>query len=338
MSLVYCLYMVISNGWSVEPDFEQFLEILRKASLVLFFLLITACVFFNRWNRLDVLFKYLCLTSGVMAVASIVWFGFIHYDFLTSLEYRLVGFGTLGGAIAAANCYAVTILIGFCYFLAKEEMAIGEKVKYSLAVFAGMMFVILTQSRGPLLALAGALTLSAVLIRTKLILWVIGCISLGFAVVTASGFFEFSALLSRADSYRLAIWQQSWEIFLKQPWFGYGLGGDRPDIIVLESIPIAHPHNLFLSNMVDGGVFALLLIVSLLSLSAYWATRFFLDSKNITLLALTVFSVLANLTDGKLLIVSPNYQWLFFWLPIGITAAYELRNSRQTLVSSETGT
>ena len=239
---------------------------------------------------------------------------------------RITGIGTLDNPIMAGNSYAAVALIAFFYFLVKKEVELRDKLKYSLVMIASVMFVVLSQSRGPLLALAVTLICCAVAFAPRYLPWVLVGFALPLTAVFATGLVNFPSLLSRADSYRMSIWRQSWELFLQQPLFGYGFGGARPEIVITETVYASHSHNLFLSTMLDGGAVALVLIVVLLAISIFWSIRYLRETGDVTLLALMVFAILGNFTDGKTPIASPNHQWLYFWLPIGLVGAYELRH------------
>jgi O-antigen ligase len=321
LALLYCLYMLLSLGWAADLGSGQMLDFVRKALLVSAFLMSTVYLFAGDWNKFPLLTRYVSWTAGLTAVASIVWFGNTH------AEFRIIGIGTLNSSITAGSGYAAAALMGYGGFLLAGTLSARKTLLTLLPIFAAITLVVLTKSRGPLLALAAVMTLSTILARPRRLPVVLGCFGLSFALALTFHLFEFADLMDRGSSYRLTIWRQSIARIREHPWFGYGLGGGRPEI-VYELGSLAHSHNLFLSNTVDGGACALLLLVSLLIMAIYWAIRFFRDEGNVTLLSLVAFSVAANLTDGKTLIVSPNYQWLYFWLPVALAAAYELRCKR----------
>jgi O-antigen ligase len=274
----------------------------------------------------NILYRGICLSAGVSAV-----FHMALFYYYSGFSGRLSAFGALKNPIMAASCYSVAVLVIFFSYLVQKDISLPRKVKYILAMIISVGFVVLTQSRGPLLALALALILCSALVRPKYALWVIGGFVIPLTAIYANGLVDFSALFARADSYRLTIWKQSWDLFVRHPWGGYGFRGERPDIVITDSIAASHSHNLFLSTMLDGGAVALVLLVAVIGLATYWALRNYRERGDVTLLALIAFAVLGNLTDGKTPIVSPNYQWLCFWLPIGLAAAYELASSQQKL-------
>lgn len=325
LSVGYCFYMVVTLGWSSGVSIGESVEVFRKALLVIVFLIITSYVLGKKIEIVNLLYKYISLSAGIWAVINMAIF------FSKNYHGRLSGFGVLKNPIMAASCYSVAVLLIFFCFLIKNEVPFSCKIKYIFAGLVSVVFVVLTQSRGPLLALASVFIISSVLVRLKYVLWVLGGFLIPLVAVYAGGFVDFSALLTRADSYRLSIWSQSWNHFLQQPWFGYGIRGDRPDIVILQSVTADHSHNMFLSTMLDGGLIALALIVAVIGLSAYRAIIVCRESGDATLFALVMFTVLANITDGKSPIVSPNYLWMYFWLPIGLASAYELAHSRQNL-------
>jgi O-antigen ligase len=159
--------------------------------------------------------------------------------------------------------------------------------------------------------------------RPKFILFFFSFIIASISAVYFSGLFKFSSLMERGFSYRFDIWSQSLEIFMEKPLLGYGLGGDRPEI-VLDIFSVQHSHNIFLSNMLDAGLLGLFLLLSLFGLLFYWSLEYFKKTKNATFFCMVLFSFLANLVDGKSLLVSPDYQWIGFWLPVGLCAFCEL--------------
>jgi O-antigen ligase len=320
-SFFYCIFFVISLGWADDIDYKYVYELTRKDFIVIVFLIITILLFKKGEYLIEKLYKNLCIFSGIISSVTIFLF---YYN--NRLKGRITGIGTLDNPITAASGYAVVVLIMFFYFLVKNEVGLKEKLKYSLAMISTVSFVVLSQSRGPLLALAVTLILGTVLFKPKHFLWILGGFILPAVAAYATGLVDFSLLISRADSYRIDIWRQSWDIFLQHPLFGYGIGGTRPAIVITKSVLAEHSHNLFLSTMLDGGVIALGLLLAVLGLAIGWSVKYFRETKDVTLLALMVFAVLSNFTDGKTPIASPNQQWLYFWLPIGLVAAYELRH------------
>ena len=321
VAFIFCVYMFLSLGWANAVSLEDSYESVRKGILVIAFLVLTVVFFQNNWNLVTRFFKYTCLFSGIFSCITMALF---YYK--NQFSGRITGIGTLDNPIMAGNSYAAVALIAFFYFLVKKEVELRDKLKYFLVMIASVMFVVLSQSRGPLLALAVTLICCAVMFTPKYLPWILVGIILPLTAVYTSGLVNFTSLITRADSYRISIWQQSWEIFLQQPLFGYGFGGARPEIFIAESLPASHSHNLFLATMLDGGAVALVLIVALLAISIFWSIRYFRETGDVTLLALMMFAVLGNLTDGKTPIASPNHQWLYFWLPIGLVGAYELRH------------
>lgn len=317
----FCVYMFITLLWADGVSLEYSYESIRKGFLVVIFLVLTMVFFQNNWDLVPRFFKYTCFLAGVFSCITMILF----YD-TNQLSERITGMGTLDNPIMAGNSYALVVLIAFFYFLVKKEVELRDKIKYFLVVVAAVMFVVLSQSRGPLLALAVTLICCAVVFTPKYLSWILVGFILPLMTVYFSGLVNFTSLITRADSYRISIWQQSWDIFLQHPLFGYGFGGARPEIFIAESLPASHSHNLFLATMLDGGVVALVLIVALLVISTFWSIRYFRETGDVTLLALMMFAVLGNLTDGKTPIASPNHQWLYFWLPIGLVGAYELRH------------
>jgi hypothetical protein len=96
-----------------------------------------------------------------------------------------------------------------------------------------------------------------------------------------------------------------------------------------DTLIAVHPHNVFLSNALDGGLLSVSLLISIVLLSGYWTFRYFKKQQEITPFALVLFAVFSNFTDGRTLVMSPGFQWLCFWLPISIAAALELKQKKR---------
>lgn len=321
LSLVYIVFMVLTVLWAEGLDLEGVLKYWRRGFTLISFLIIMAYLLIKDKDYLDVLFKWSCRMAGILAFFSIIWFYFSRGISLDS--GRLVSIGPLDNPILAGNVYAGMALVSHYHFSLRKNRRMHERL-VSLSTFLVILsFVLLTQSRGPLIALFATMLFSSVLVKDYKFLLNIAFLVGVLFISKIFNFFDPFSLISRGDSYRFAIWEQAWSFFLEKPVLGYGLGGGRPDILIKPAISISHAHNIFLANLLDGGVVALGLLLAVLLMSAYWAFVYFKKSGNVTLVSLVLFAVFSNMTDGHTLIMSPGYQWIYFWMPVAIISAFE---------------
>jgi O-antigen ligase len=320
LSLLYVVFMIFTVFWAEGFSLELLLKYSRRGFTLFTFLIITAYLLIRDKDYLDVLFKWSCRFAGFFAFSSMIWF---YFSYGISGYGRLISIGPLDNPILAGNVYAGMALVSYYHFSLTTNKRM-QRLESLIIFIAILTFVVLTQSRGPLMALFATMFFCSALVKDfKLLLSLAILVGVLFIAKTFNFFDPFS-LVSRGDSYRFAIWEQVWTNFLEKPFLGYGLGGLRPEILIEPGIHIAHAHNVFLANLLDGGGVALALLLALLLRSAYWAFVHFKKSGNVTLVSLILFAVLANMTDGYTLIMSPGYQWIYFWMPIAIISAFEL--------------
>lgn len=320
LSLIYIIFILLTVFWSEGLNFDRVFTYWRRGFTLISFLIIMAYLLLKDRDYLDVLFKWSCRMAGILAFFSIIWFYFSHG---ISGYGRLTSIGPLDNPILAGNVYAGMALVSHYHFSLRKNRRMHERVMSLFTFLAILCFVLLTQSRGPLIALFATMLFSSVLVKDYKFLLSIGFLFGSLFMARIFNFFDPFSLISRGDSYRFAIWEQAWSFFLQKPLLGYGLGGGRPDILINSDMPIAHAHNIFLANLLDGGVVALGLLLAVLLTSAYWAFVHFKRSGNVTLVSLILFAVLSNMTDGYTLIMSPGYQWIYFWMPVAIISAFE---------------
>jgi hypothetical protein len=186
----------------------------------------------------------------------------------------------------------------------------GSKV-FRIAVILSMISILwLTQSRGPLLALAVALfsylalTLSGALRALSILA--------ASAAITTTVLFGYSLdVTTRSDGdvsvqLRWHIWNESLNLIAKAPWLGVGRPVDDPSV----GLP-TYPHNFLLEVAIQGGVIAVLVVLALLIRA--WK-RAQLPAMRCLLIAVVVFSFVSGS-------IWSSYE---LWLVVGSFAAWPL--------------
>jgi O-antigen ligase len=106
--------------------------------------------------------------------------------------------------------------------------------------------------------------------------------------------------------------------------FGHGLL-IRYSLVIADGGKIDDPHNLYIETWLVGGLTGLGLLFALIGRSVWQGYRYFIREKNITYLVLVIFASICAFTDSAKIIDHPWPFYFYFWFPIALLAAYELR-------------
>jgi O-antigen ligase len=191
----------------------------------------------------------------------------------------------------------------------------------SLAVIALCgAFVLLSGSRGPLLALAAALAVGFAMADRRIALAVATLVVAGIGAGALFDFYPIEIIYQRAQSGHFEVWQQTLAAIAERPWLGHGslaqIKYELPDD------PGRSPHNLLLANQFYGGLPATLLLGILLLVAVRRAWRARREGLPIYFVLL-VFGLVASLFDTRSLVQNLGREWITLWLPIALLAVRE---------------
>lgn len=332
--LLYLVYVFFSMFWSEKQGMDFIVFNLKKIEKIFLFLIITVGLVGRDWSLFERTLKWICRGAILSALISIVKFYIFDHPFQWAL--RLQGIGTLDHPILGGAAYGSVFLIATFFFVFnKKAITLDRWIAFATALIS-LVYVLMTQSRGPLLALILSAMVVVMATRCKKdifkLAFFIGGVVWG---LNWMGFVPFSRLLKRGFSSRPDIWQEALPTAMQKFWFGYGLDGSWPPLVVAGS-KFDHPHNVFLYNFLEGGIvgFSLILLVLVAAFVVVISDR--KKNANSTLLALLVFAVLANMTDGTRLVSNPGCQWVYFWLPVFLVGAYWANSKKIPVPSLQT--
>ena len=207
------------------------------------------------------------------------------------------------------------IIIGVPVLLAASRLLQRRAVRANAFALASCLgFIALTGSRGPILAIGGALTLFLAMARPRLLAIVVvaGLVVLCAVELLAPAILAavWHGLTDRGSSDRLIIWRLSLKAIGTSPWVGLG------PTARLDRVNEGFPHNLFLSTLFYAGVVGLVLLLSLLALVGRIAWRRPPGVDRSMRIALLIYPMLAGMTDLSILIKGPAPMWYMVWLPL----------------------
>ena len=235
---------------------------------------------------------------------------------LGTIAPQLLGWGITHHPILGASVMSACLLTGLVRLLTEP----GRRWAYGAAVVVMAIFILLTESRGPLVAVClGALVVGFGGVWWR---WVAGALAAGVA-----GFFvepagwrahQLGVLFDRGMHHRVEIWERTLELVRQRPWFGHGLAAD------LDLPGLTFPHDLFLGVLFYSGLVGLAFFAVL----AWVVTARLLrmdGSDRLWMAALWVSALVSGLTDLGQITKGPGALWLIFWLPVGLVLAYPTR-------------
>lgn len=327
-------YLVVNSFLLSDVSGHQDFRRLRwGVEIVLFLLAFTiACHYWIANPR--TMGRSFALISGLAALIPVSVY-IVNGDF----SERITGAGFLGHPIRGASTLLVLWAFGAIGFLlAKSRMGLLD---WALLVVSGalvFLFVVLSQSRGPIGAavlLFGLLLISVSLKsanRKSLFLWGSGLLVGLAASLWFSGAYEsiLEKVSDRGLSYRLEIWTAVIQHASSFWTFGVGQATDfidtlpGKDLATDVGLTFDHTHNIFLQALLVGGVPALMLIVVIIGSLVLRLALMKHESLEVRvgILALLLLVVSINVTDTIRFLSSPKPDWVLFWAPMAFCAIY----------------
>lgn len=323
--LLYIAYQALSLSWSSAWSGEELGEALRKGILTFAWILLIAGVLMEEASR-KTFWEIVVVMATVSAGCAL---------FLDSGAERLNGLGRSENPVQGGSLYGFALVAAFWLYIGSTRSGgIGgvpptiylkeRRIEWVCCWGILLLALLATGSRGALLAaLLGHGILLYYTCRGVRNIRPLHAF-VGIAIVGASAVsVDWSALLSRTDSFRLQIWQQAWEAWAQQPLLG--LGYRAPFSMVLPyGAMITQPHSIFITALYYGGVMGLAVLLLMQGTALLQAWR----QHNGLALALLVYGMVLGLVDYNLLLVNTEIEWLFYWLPIGMVLGEVMRKQR----------
>ncbi len=229
---------------------------------------------------------------------------------------RLHGWGVTSHPILGASVMLAAYLAALVRVLTVRQW----RAIHVAALLAMAAFVVLTASRGPLLAgTAATLFLCAAgPWRWRALASLAGAAALWFLLPAGLRHHQESALVARGASHRFEIWHRTLQMVARHPLLGNGLAAN------LDLPGMTFPHDLYLSVLFYSGAVGLLLFAAL-ALTVTW--RLARDHGPagqgdwLWMAALWIGALVSGLTDLGQITKGPGPMWFIFWLPVGLVLA-----------------
>ncbi|MBI6940794.1 O-antigen ligase family protein [Pseudomonas putida] len=249
------------------------------------------------------------LGSGLLAVAALL--SIVHFYALQGnpLVDRLAGIGEISHPILGAYVVGAAVLL-LLYQLPHQRVA---QLAWLAALACLGAFVVLSQSRGAVLALLFTVVLAPVWFRDRhsrmIAIAAVIATGLAFCVI-------YDVITARGASFRPQIFEVVMQMIGQHPWTGLGLGA--PYKVNAAGLQFDHTHNMFTHVAVELGLPGMVMWIAiwLLTLGEIIRARRTLLGK--ILLGLWIFSTLAMQFDAASLTATPRAEWFISWLIVGL--------------------
>lgn len=324
ISLIFLIYFGISILWTQKKviTIEEYYDTLRYFLLLVAFFMMIMYLDKKNENFFYQIVLWMSIFASISAIISTILFYHSHV-FPTD---RVNGFNYYLKYTVIAATYFAFIAVGTIY-LALKERIYWKKICFLFITLIILIFVLLTQSRGPLLALIIAILTGLALEKRWKLICLVFLLAIGWlAVVNFSDIGIQNYIFRGSIPFRFAIWKATFLRILNSPWFGEGYLTNI-EINALNQL-WTHPHNIILFVLLKSGIIGIILFFILVIISFIKAFRYFTHSTNWIFLSLLLFTVLASSSDNMRLLYKPVVSWIIFWFPVAMISAKEIQIRR----------
>jgi O-antigen ligase len=313
---IFCFYSLISVLW--RDDFQAYFlfTYLKKILLLL--------VFFYAIHH--VLSYYLAIEKTLFYLTLFCAVILAEYSisiFKTNIAGRFLLWGGLNDPISSAMVYgALFLLVMRSYLIEKNNYLL---ILYLSLAILFLLEILLTKSRGPLLAVFLSIPFLFVIVKPREYKRVFYPISLIIVALISFALFTdiFEIIFSRLTetSSRGIIWKDSINYSLEKPWFGYGLGREFAFYVPYTYSYVSHSHNFILSTWLYTGIPGVLMILAIIiyTLKTCYKNR----KEDFAIFGvIIIFGIICLFVNGSYPISRANERWFVFWIPIAFIVAH----------------
>ncbi len=329
MVYAFLAYSAMTLFFNVNSDPRWCLDLLAKTVLTALFLVL-AFAFFKVSENTERYLRYTTWWTLIGSLASIGNYFGNHKEWL-----RLAPLAQAHNPILGANIYGLFSLFAL-YRLLKAPLR-HEKVIAGLALTGSAMLIVLTQSKGPLIAVLFSYLLMAIIFLCKTRkYWMMALLLLALPLIATAtmqaqmpqsptkdrSYIE--NLAARGLSYRPQIWAYTLHKIAEHPLFGHGLGAPF-EMFVAPGVAVRHPHNLYLATLYYTGIIGFLLEMGLFAIMIRAIAHDPNTEWKKLASVIVLYMMLSMASDVVRLVTSPKELMLLFWLPFSMVVARDAK-------------
>jgi hypothetical protein len=328
----YALTLSLSLIWNPPKELAQSFTLIRHILIALSFVGMTAWLMAENPHYLHKLIRWFGWVVLLMAVISL-W----KFYSINSLNERFVA-GYWSNSNTGGAIFGLTV-VAIASSTANTWANGGRNTTDIIIGLVACACVVLTGSRAALVAIiVSVLTCFAAARYWRPLAW---SVVVGMILIALAFLFKKNELVEHIvrlnSSGRAELWFHYWQIARERLWTGHGISNEfafqydlvrGPEVQVLDN-----PHNMLLSTVLYAGLPAALayiaLIVALLTCGIIDLRR----SGAMVTVALSVYIIVHGLFEAIVPVHLADWQWIYFWMPIGIAAAAELNLNQSARIA-----
>jgi O-antigen ligase len=313
LSLALLVVLWLSLFWSGDTHEVEWPRFARHMSVNFSFVAVTAWLAWRSDRFEERLARWFASVIGAAALAWLIVF-YVH-GLSKRFVFSYFSNPNTGGIVLGVVCVIAVI--------AAASPSADKRWRYVHIATAmiSLTGVVLSASRASLLALTVSLTVVLLLRR----LWWLNVLALlPVALLTLITRGGWSELLERGDARRFEAWSYYWALAERRPFTGYGIGNEFAFTYPLKLVVIDNPHNLLLNFFLYGGLPSAIVFAALMVCLVVVGSRVTRCARRDMPFAISLYMIVVGMFEGILPIHLADWQWIYFWLPIGTLAGAEL--------------
>lgn len=192
--------------------------------------------------------------------------------------------------------------------------------------------LLLTQSRGPLIAFIAAFVLLFIInprYTKQHIFYGFGIICVVIAVVFLANFsdifIERLGSLYQQSFIRFGIWQNAVELAKQKPFFGWGF---NQNLAFINSVGqnISTTHTIYLASLLKGGLVGFSLLIMIVAYGLFLLPKH-IKANHKTEASIFIFCLIYYMSQGMFIIGNPQEFWFLFWFPFAVILSTPLKST-----------
>lgn len=314
-ALSYAAFSAISTVWSEQP---QGLFFVLQWWVLATWLIGTCLVFLKTEIDVEKIIRWLVVIGVLVIVSTIIYF-FLVVDSSFPMRNRLSGWNVFRNANEIGAFCGVIALLALT--MALRSPSLGSAIKFYALALCACGGLLVSLSRGAILALIIIAPVMIAVIRPPLKIWlppVMLCVASLLLLLSFTDIYTFY-LSGRTEGFggRSAIWNEI--IFRSRDNLLVGIGLSKDTTIILSNgEKFNHAHCAWLDVFYRTGVIGLMLIlIHLVSV----LRKVFSAKELLPFYAWLIYGCLCSLVDGRTIFWEMGAKWFFYWIPAGLIAA-----------------
>jgi len=293
--------------WGSSENFDELWKLIKRGLYVGLFFIALWVLLKEFQSSLKKLIIGLLVVISISATTSLILY-FAKYG-VTIPRMRPA---LIPQPLFAAAAYGIGITLAAYLFCTEPNLK--KASKYFFLALPLFLAVLLTQSRGPFLALAASIITYGLFPQINKTRWLALLTMLGMACLTIFFTTPLGELfLQRGTSYRTEIWSTVLSEMRGHALFGRGWSLE--DNVITASGTFTHSHNVYLGTLRTSGIVGVTLLLILIFFHLLASFRSKLPEANL-MGAWLMFGLVYMTTDLGYVITRPDIIWLVFWIPV----------------------